>query len=170
MSLPVPRTETNDEQIVRLRAEWLHLNNAPPDWLIITKPELDIVSAELTAATAENARLRADIQTMNDRCTEITLDHIAATKRNVQDNQQLRVELDRWKSLAVQYSAERESNANMAGKWKAVSEKLYSNTLNYCRVMTGLMNGNNNSSDASAATTALDEALTAYQKAKEGGV
>lgn len=55
----------------------------------------------------ENAKLRADIQTMNDRCTEITNDHIAATKRNVQDNQVLRVqnealitERDRWRECA----------------------------------------------------------------------
>ncbi len=75
-------------------------------------------------------------------------------------------ETARWKSLAVQYSAEREHNSNMADKWKAVAEK-QNNALTTCQshcYSDGMLHHQTFNREV------VTEALTAYQKAMEGGV
>ncbi len=58
-------------------------------------------------------------QALSDRANEI-----AGSQAFVQLHQQTVTERDHWQSLAAQYSAERESNANMAGMWQAKYKEL----------------------------------------------
>jgi len=54
--VPTPRTE--DEEQALLRAKWLHIHGAPPDWLIVTAKEMAELKRELIAMTAERDALK----------------------------------------------------------------------------------------------------------------
>ena len=59
----------------------------------------------------------ADVSELNARLTQQQSDMLDTIV-------QLRAEFTSWQLMAAQYSAEREHNANMAGMWQALAERL----------------------------------------------
>ena len=59
----------------------------------------------------------AVVRELNERLTQQQADMLDTIV-------QLRAELTSWQSMAAQYSADREHNANMAGMWQAMAERL----------------------------------------------
>jgi len=66
------KSELEDAQEAKRRAEWLHGKNAPSDWIILTIGEVRELRAELNAANAEIKRLKnitaSGIHTCSEQC------------------------------------------------------------------------------------------------------
>ena len=66
---PTPRT---DDEEAKYRAAWLHANNAPYDWVVLTIEEVRTLRADLARVTAERNENKRSIEAyLNERvcCT-----------------------------------------------------------------------------------------------------
>ena len=75
---PIP---SMDEQEAKRRAEWLHRNNAPFDWVVLTIEEVAKLRADLARVTAELEHHKSVKETIDSAHKELSREHAALRAR-----------------------------------------------------------------------------------------
>lgn len=108
---PTPSETPETDDIAIYRAEWLFRNNAPKDWLILTKSEMDILKEDRNALRAQVAELTRERDTATEmerkRWQNVHADFMESLKKNAtltREVEQLREDKERLDWLANELS------------------------------------------------------------------